>query len=412
MTVEQYLSVNPSALVDINAINAIFSQFGLYVNEVIKGAQILRYKINLPLDVKIQGKIRRAAKDIEYSLTSALKSDEVVYSKSEDYVYIEKRTESFNAIKSEPLIIHNMPRKKGLYLLLGKDIDGKPCYTDLRKAPHMIVAGTTGSGKSEVLHTFIASLIFGRAINNPSHITIIDPKRAEYSMYKNKAGIDLVTDMSLAVQKLEYYVNLMEDRYALLEQNNCKDISQLNDDSLYPYVIIIDELKDLLMQDKRAEQYIVRLAQKARACGIHLILGTQSPRADVITGLIKANVPTKIALHTTNQVESRIILDQNGAENLFGKGDMLFLSNGSFKPIRIQGAYTDEKSKLDLANKMPSSTVTTTVENNPSINNNKKKTTQKPKRIGLLKGLWLIINTPSNEDPNAALNMMLSHHNK
>lgn len=353
MTVQQYLNENPTALSDITSINSIFESFGIQVDEVITGSQIVRYKLNLPLDVKFQGKIRRAEKDIEYALSSALKCDDVVYGKSQDYVYVERKADNFIPVKTGYLI-PGMP-KKGLLLLLGKDIDGRPTYFDLRKAPHVLVAGTTGSGKSELLHTFLASLLLRRALGNKAQIVVIDPKRAEYSVYKNKAGIELITDMGDAVSKLKACCDLMEKRYKILEDNGCKDISDLDDPTINttPVVVIIDELKDLLMQDKNAEKYIVRLAQKARACGIHLILGTQSPRADVITGLIKANVPTKIALHTTNQIESRIIMDQNGAEHLFGKGDMLFLGNGKFSPVRIQAAYTDAELKQIIADKLP-----------------------------------------------------------
>lgn len=346
MTIQAYLNENPQAIDDINAINSIFESFGLQVDEVITGAQLVRYKLTLPLDVKSQGRIRRAAKDIEYALTSALRCDEVVYGKAQDYVYVEKKA-SFTAVPFEKYI-WDVP-KNGLYLLLGKDVDGHNMYTNLSKAPHILVAGTTGSGKSELLHTFIASLIFKRS-ESPCRLVIIDPKRAEYSVYKDRNGIDLITDMSQAVSKFNWLCQLMDYRYEILEKNKCKDIYELGDASMIPYVVVVDELKDLLMQDKNAEKYIVRIAQKARACGIHLILGTQSPRADVVTGLIKANIPTKIALHTTNQIESRIILDQNGAEHLFGKGDMLFLANGSFKPIRIQSAYICNKSKEALAN--------------------------------------------------------------
>ena len=351
MTVQAYLNEHPQALADITAINSIFESFNIQVDDIVKGAQIVRYKLTLPLDVKTQGRIRRATKDIEYALTSALRCDEVVYGKSENYVYVERRADDFEVVRSD-LLIPNMP-PKGLLLFLGKDIDGHPAYFNLAKAPHVLVAGTTGSGKSELLHTFLASLIYRKSLGNMCDIVLIDPKRAEYSVYKNRKGIDLITDMSQAVSKLQECCNLMEERYAMLENNGCKDITQLNDPNVIPVVVIVDELKDLLMQDKNAEKYIIRLAQKARACGIHLILGTQSPRADVITGLIKANIPTKIALHTTNQLESRIIFDQNGAEQLFGKGDMLYLGNGKFNPVRIQAAYTNEESKQNLANGLP-----------------------------------------------------------
>lgn len=337
---------------EINSINALFEPFDMKVDEVINGAQIVRYNLKLPLDVKKQGKIRRAEKDIQYSLSTVLNCDEVIYGKTKDHVYVERKADTFKPIDFKNLVAR-LPQK-GYYLLLGEDIDGKLTYTNLRKAPHILVAGTTGSGKSELLHTFIASLIFRRK-ENPCEIYIIDPKRAEYNMYKDRNGVYLITETSEAVEKLKFCVDVMEKRYRMLEAHvGAKDIDHLNDSSIHPIVIVIDELKDLLMQDSKAEQYIVRLAQKARACGIHLILGTQSPRADVITGGIKCNVPTKIALHTSNQLESRIILDQNGAESLFGKGDMLFLgNNGTFVPTRIQAAYINDYDKQRLADAIP-----------------------------------------------------------
>ena len=346
MTVQEYLNENTSAFKEIKAINTVFEPFGLSIDEVIKGAQIVRYKIKLPYDVKAQGKIRRAEKDIEYTLSTALQTNDIIYGKESDFVYVEKKS-TFEPVMFEDSIF-NLP-DKGLYLLLGKDLDGKNTYTNLSKAPHILVGGTTGSGKSELLHAFIASLIMRRE-KNPCQLILIDPKRAEFSVYKNRNGIDLITDMSEASKKLSWAVDLMEERYKTLEQNKCKDIYELNDPNMYPYVIIVDELADLMMQERDAEKYIIRLAQKARACGIHLILGTQSPRRDVITGLIKSNIPTKIALHTTSQMESRIILDKGGAEKLFGKGDMLYLGNGAFNPIRIQSSYISQEMKEKIAN--------------------------------------------------------------
>lgn len=351
MTVQECINKYPQSMQDITAINSIFEPYGISVTDIVKGAQIIRYKLQLPNDVKMQGKIRRATKDIEYTLSTALCCDNVVYGKSEDCVYVEKKADSFDVVSFENYIF-NVPDKKGLYLILGKDIDGHIMYTDLSKAPHILVAGTTGSGKSELLHSFIATLLFRRE-HNPCWIYIIDPKRSEFSAYKDKAGIDLITDIPEAVSKLAKCVQLMDQRYKVLEQNRCKDINELNDPNMYPVVVVIDEIADLMMQDRNVEGYLVRLAQKARACGIHLILGTQSPRRDVITGLIKANIPTKIALKTTNQIESRIILDQGGAEKLFGKGDMLFLANGSFTPIRIQAAYVSPELREIISNKLP-----------------------------------------------------------
>ena len=335
---------------DIENINTLFAPFNLKVDEVIRTAQSIKYKINLPLDLNIQGKLKRAESTIKYAIPSAIGTTEFIFGRDDKAIYIEKKSDDFKVVKFENLI-PGLPNK-GLYLLLGTDDNGKPTYTNLRKAPHILVAGTTGSGKSELLHTFIASLIYRRK-DNPCEITIIDPKRAEYSVYKNKKDICLITEMSDATDKLNECCNVMEERYRKIEANRCKDIDQLNDPSIKPIVVVIDELADLMMQAPEAEDYIVRLAQKSRACGIHLIIGTQSPRRDVITGLIKANIPTKIALKTSNQVESRIILDVNGAEKLFGKGDMLYLGNGKLSLIRMQAAYICNESKQNLAHSIP-----------------------------------------------------------
>lgn len=347
MTVQEYLKNNSSA--DIDAINSIFEPYGIKVDDIIQSSQIIRFKLTLPLDVKTQGKIRRAEKDIEYSLTAALKTDNIIYGKESDYIYVERKA-AFNSIDFLKYI-DSVPAT-GLNLFLGKDINGNNVFTNLSKAPHILVGGTTGSGKSELLHTMVASLIFRRK-DHPSRIFIIDPKRAEFSVYKNHKDLHVITDMKEAVNRLKWACDEMESRYQTLEKNNCKDISELHNLSIIPIVFVVDEIADLLMQNDEAEQYIVRLAQKARACGIHLILGTQSPRRDIITGLIKANIPTKIALHTTNQMESRIILDQNGAEKLFGKGDMLYLGNGAFNPIRIQSAYLNQAAKEKIVSSLP-----------------------------------------------------------
>ena len=346
---------------DIENINTLLAPLGLKVDEVIKCSQSIKYKINLPLDLNAQGKIKRAESTIKVAIPRAIGTTEFIYGRDEESIYIEKKSDDFNVVKFENLI-PGLP-KKGLYLLLGADDNGHPTYTNLRKAPHILVGGTTGSGKSELLHTFLASLVYRRK-DNPCEIILIDPKRSEFSMYENKNGIHLITEMSEAVNILSQCCDKMEERYRLIQSHHCKDISQLNDPSILPIVVIIDELRDFLMQDKNAEPYIVRLAQKARACGIHLILGTQTPRADVVTGGIKANVPTKIALHTTNALESRIILGENGAEKLFGTGDMLYLGNGKLSLIRMQSAYVSNETKERIANSIPTEYHTSTATRN------------------------------------------------
>ena len=333
---------------DVQNINTLIAPLGLQVSGVVKGAQSIKYVINLPLDLGVQGKVKRAESNLKYALSSALGTNEFSFGHDTGCLYIERRSDDFNVVKFG--LFANLLQNSKLNLVLGMDENGQEVITDLSKAPHILVGGTTGSGKSELLHSFVASLIVGMPYTDVS-ILIIDPKRAEFSPYKNCKNIRVVTEMDKALRCFNKAVEIMETRYQELERDGAKDIYKYNGTmDMYPIVIVIDELADLIMSYPQVEEPIVKIAQKARACGIHLIIGTQSPRKDVVTGLIKANIPTRIALHTSNQVESRIILDKSGAENRLGMGDMLFLGNGSFNPIRIQSAYVDEQTKQMLAN--------------------------------------------------------------
>lgn len=330
----------------VTNLNILFNPFNLKVDDIIEGSQSLKFIFYLPLNIKEQGKIRRAESNIKYALSSALGTSEYNYGHEKNYVYVEIKNNDFKAVLFANL--KDVTNSNKLYLVLGIDENGNKVYTNLSKAPHILVGGTTGSGKSELLHTFIASLVSGMPYTK-AELLIIDPKRAEYSPYKNCKRIMVITEMNVASDCLNQAVNIMESRYAELERSGAKDIYKYSGPAdMHPIVIIIDELADLMMSNPDIEKSIVRIAQKARACGIHLIIGTQSPRRHIITGMIQANVPTKIALKTADSIESRIIIGSTGAERLYGKGDMLFLSNGAFKPIRVQSAYVDENTKLQL----------------------------------------------------------------
>ena len=333
---------------DIANINQIFATYGLKVDEVIEASQVIRYIINLPLDIKLQGRIRKATKDIEYALSSALKSDEINYTHSQDKLIIERKG-AFNILPFGDLFTANfLKATDGLMLMLGQDLNGKAVYTDLAKAPHILIAGTTGSGKSETIHSIIASLLMRYAYgHNAPGIAIIDIKGTEYNKYQDTYPVTIVKDADGAMEVLETLVNVMQNRYKILADAHCDDIQEYREkgNKMQSLVCIIDELADLMLQNRKVEDYIVRIAQKARACGIHLVIGTQSPRADVVTGLIKANMPFRIALNTTNALESRIVLDENGAEKLFGKGDMLIKKGGN-KPIHAQGCYVCDDDKM------------------------------------------------------------------
>lgn len=235
---------------------------------------------------------------------------------------------------------------------LGKNMYGKIIMPDLTKMPHLLIAGTTGSGKSVCINTIICSLLLR---NSPDEVQfiMIDPKMVELSGYNGIPHLimPVITDMRLAMESLENVVDIMEGRYAKLMATGTRNIdsyNKLEDESIAKMpriVVIIDEMADLMMtNDKEVEDYIIRIAQKARACGIHLVVATQRPERTVITGLIKANIPSRIAFMVRAKVDSRIILDEAGAEKLLGRGDMLYLPVGQSAPERIQGCWIDDDS--------------------------------------------------------------------
>jgi DNA segregation ATPase FtsK/SpoIIIE, S-DNA-T family len=258
-----------------------------------------------------------------------------------------------------------------LTLAMGKGITGEPMVADLAKAPHMLVAGTTGSGKSVAVNAMILSMLY-KATPEDVRMIMIDPKMLELSVYEGIPHLlaPVVTDMKLAANALNWCVAEMENRYRLMSELRVRNLAGFNQkvrearaagkplfnpypahpevpehlDTLPMIVVVIDELADLMMvAGKKIEELIARLAQKARAAGIHLILATQRPSVDVITGLIKANIPTRVAFQVSSKIDSRTILDQMGAESLLGQGDMLFLPPGTGYPQRIHGAFVADE---------------------------------------------------------------------
>jgi S-DNA-T family DNA segregation ATPase FtsK/SpoIIIE len=237
---------------------------------------------------------------------------------------------------------------------LGKDILGKPVTIDLKKQPHLLIAGATGSGKSICLNSIICDLIYNYDPNYVRFI-LIDPKMVELQLYNGLPHLltQVITESYMAPKALKWATYEMERRYKLLSEVNSRDIEKYNErikgyEDKYeklPYiVVVIDELADLMMiAAKEIEGFITRIAQKARAVGIHLILATQRPSVDIITGIIKANFPARIAFQVAQKIDSRTILDQNGAETLLGKGDMLYQSPVSSFPVRVQGSYITEE---------------------------------------------------------------------
>lgn len=236
-----------------------------------------------------------------------------------------------------------------LTIALGKDIGGNPVTADLAEMPHLLIAGATGSGKSVCINTIISSILF-KAFPHEVKFLLIDPKVVELNVYNDIPHLltPVVTDAKKAAFALNWIVSEMEKRYQTFAKEGVRDISRYNElNTTAPFskiLVIIDELADLMMvSPKEVEDSICRLAQMARAAGIHLVVATQRPSVDVITGLIKANIPSRISFAVSSQVDSRTILDMSGAEKLLGKGDMLFFPVGASKPIRIQGAYISEE---------------------------------------------------------------------
>ena len=231
--------------------------------------------------------------------------------------------------------------KGSLPINLGVKIDGTPIFADLTKMPHLLVAGATGSGKSVGLNSFIISLI-KRKKSSELKFVMIDPKRIEFSVYNNQKYMlmPVITDNADASEALAYLVDEMNNRYRSLEESMTKNISEYNEKvGGMPYIVaIVDEFSDLVLSDKTVEKKIQILAQKARAAGIHLVLATQRPSVDVVTGSIKANFPSRMAFKTASGVDSKTILDTTGAEDLVGRGDALFLA-ATGELTRIHGAY-------------------------------------------------------------------------
>ena len=270
-------------------------------------------------------------------------------------------------VSSVPIreVLANIPKhmeSSNILVVLGKDLMGNVMTADLSKMPHLLVAGSTGSGKSVCINSFIASILM-RYSDDQVKLILIDPKKVELSNYKNIPHLmyPVVTDPKQANVVLKKLVEEMERRYAVFSEKECKNIATYNeyieremrrrpDEGLkpLPYIVaIIDELADLmLVAAKEVEDSIMRITQMARAAGIHLIVATQRPSTDVITGIVKANIPSRLSFAVSSGIDSRTILDMQGAEKLLGKGDMLYLPMGENSPIRIQGTFiSDDETK-------------------------------------------------------------------
>lgn len=312
------------------------------------GPTITRYEVSPKPGTKVS-KIVNLSDDLALSLAArSIRIEAPVPGKS--VIGIEVPNDKPQVVGLREVITSNefINDPSSLAVGLGKEISGKPLIADLAKMPHLLIAGATGSGKSVCVNTIITSLLY-KSSPEEVKLLLIDPKVVELAHYNGIPHLlsPVVTDPKKASNALNWAVNEMNKRYQLFAENGVKDIAGYNrkcENKMHKIVIIIDELADLMMAcGNEVEDYICRLAQMARAAGMHLIIATQRPSVDVITGIIKANIPSRIAFAVSSQTDSRTILDMGGAEKLLGKGDMLYYPLGAAKPVRIQGAFISEE---------------------------------------------------------------------
>jgi DNA segregation ATPase FtsK/SpoIIIE, S-DNA-T family len=331
--------------------------FGIEAKAIgrVTGPHITRYELRLAPGTKV-GKVAQLKDDLAYALAA---TDVRILAPipGKQAVGVEVPNSRRRIVHLGDVFQEPPPDWSPLTVWLGKDIAGRAIGADLAKMPHLLVAGTTGSGKSACVNAMLASILL-RATPHEVRLVLVDPKQVELNHYESIPHLltPVITSPRMAANALQNLVKEMEQRYGTMSLARTRNLPELNrarekrGEPPLPYVLcVIDELADLMMvAPADVEESIIRLAQKARAVGIHLVLATQSPRVDVITGMIKANVPSRIAFAVSSQTDSRVILDQNGAESLLGQGDMLFSPVGSSKVQRIQGAYIDEEQIAEL----------------------------------------------------------------
>ncbi|EAA0092888.1 TPA: DNA translocase FtsK [Listeria innocua] len=319
-----------------------------------QGPAVTRFEVQPEKGVKVS-KITNLTDDIKLNLAAKdIRIEAPIPGKSTVGIEIPNQT-------SRPVMLSELMNteafqssKSPLTAALGLDISGTPIITDLQKMPHGLIAGATGSGKSVCINSLLVSLLY-KATPDQLKLLLIDPKMVELAPYNRIPHLvsPVITDAKAATVALKWAVEEMERRYQLFSHTGVRNMEKYNEYASHPdhtgeklpyILIVIDELADLMMvAPNDVEESISRIAQKARACGIHMIVATQRPSVDVITGLIKANIPTRVSFSVSSQIDSRTILDASGAEKLLGKGDMLFLPSGASKPVRLQGTFVSDE---------------------------------------------------------------------
>jgi S-DNA-T family DNA segregation ATPase FtsK/SpoIIIE len=324
---------------------------------IVSGPHVSRYELRLAPGTKVK-KVTELSNDLAYALAS---TDIRILAPipGKQAVGVEVPNARRRIVRLGDIYSPRPEKTSPLVAWLGKGIDGNPVWTDLAKMPHVLVAGTTGSGKSGCVNAILSSILM-QASPNDVRLVLVDPKQVELNHYENVPHLltPVVTSPRLAANVLSNLIGEMESRYGIMGQARCRNLAELNrarakaGEPPLPHILcVIDELADLMMvSPAEVEDSIIRLAQKSRATGIHLVLATQRPSTDIITGTIKVNIPARIAFAVSSQTDSRVILDQGGAEALLGQGDMLFRGAGTSKLQRIQGAFVTEEETARITN--------------------------------------------------------------
>jgi S-DNA-T family DNA segregation ATPase FtsK/SpoIIIE len=317
---------------------------------IVSGPHVSRFELRLAPGTKVK-KVTELSNDLAYALAS---TDIRILAPipGKQAVGVEVPNTRRRLVRLGDIYAGRPEKTSPLIAWLGKGIDGNPVWTDLAKMPHVLVAGTTGSGKSGCVNAILSSILM-HASPNDVRLVLVDPKQVELNHYEHVPHLltPVVTSPRLAANVLANLIGEMESRYGIMGEARCRNLAELNrarakvGEAPLPHILcVIDELADLMMvAPAEVEDSIIRLAQKSRATGIHLVLATQRPSTDIITGTIKVNIPARIAFAVSSQTDSRVILDQGGAEALLGQGDMLFRDAGTSKLARVQGAFVTEE---------------------------------------------------------------------
>ena len=337
-----------------DTIEKTLESFGIRaeVKEVNRGPAVTQYALEIRMGTKLS-KITGLSTDLALALaapTGQIRIEAPIAGRSLVGIEVPNYSAEFVNLRDmlEKPIMKKQLNKK-LLVALGTDVTNQPVAVDINAMPHILIAGATGSGKSVALNSFLCSILF-RATPQEVRLILVDPKRVELTWYKDIPHLltPVIVESKQVIASLNWAVHEMENRYKLLHDVGVREIAGYNEvaghSAMYHIVIVIDELADVMMYaPAEVEEAVTRIAQMARAVGIHLVLATQRPSVDVLTGLIKANIPARIAFNVSSMTDSRVILDTPGAEKLLGKGDMLFISPDRAKPIRVQGTYVSDK---------------------------------------------------------------------